>query len=129
MLTTAPIQVMIVDNHLIVRESLKLFLSTFADLEVVAEASNSEEALKVGAPLQPDVVLLDLLMPDINGPTTTRSLREVCPSAKVLILTNFSEEPMLQETLQAGASGYLYKDSHPEELVTLIRAVHTNGST
>src|SRR5688572_16654302 len=128
MLTTAPIQVMIVDNHLIVRESLKLFLSTFADLEVVAEASNSEEALKVGAPLQPDVVLLDLLMPDINGPTTTRSLREVCPSAKVLILTHFLDEPLLQEALQAGASGYLYKDSHPEELVTLIRVVHTNGS-
>jgi NarL family two-component system response regulator LiaR len=115
---------MIVDDHVMVRDSLKLFLLTFDDLEVVAEASSGEQALNLCLQFQPDVILMDMVMPGIDGPTTTQALRETCPLAKVLVLTSFPEGTLVQQALQAGAVGYLFKDVPPEELVAAIRAAH-----
>jgi DNA-binding NarL/FixJ family response regulator len=111
-----------------VRDSLKLFLLIFEDLKVVAEASSGEEAVTLAVQIQPDVILLDMVMPGMDGPTTTRALRETCPEAKVLILTSFPEGSLVQQALQAGAIGYLFKDVQPEELVAAIRAVHAGRS-
>jgi NarL family two-component system response regulator LiaR len=117
-----PIRLLIADDHEMVRESLKLFLLTFKDIDVVAEASNGEGALKLCAQLQPDVILMDMVMPEMDGPTTIRRLREICPSTKVLVLTSFPPDSLIQEALQAGATGYLFKEGSPEELVAAIRA-------
>ena len=128
MTTTSPIRVMIVDDLETVRDSLKIFLLTFKDLEVVAEASHGEQAINLCAQLQPDVVLLDTVMPGLNGPTTAKALREVCSTTKVLVLTTYLAEELAQQALQEGAVGYLFKDAPPEEIVAAIRAAHGNHS-
>src|SRR5262245_58856401 len=102
MSATAPIQVIIVDDQNMVRDSLNVFLSNYKDIEVVADVSRGDEALKLCVQLQPDVVLLDMFMPGLNGPTIVKALRELCPPTKVLILTAFPEEPLIQQALQAG---------------------------
>ena len=117
-----PIQVMIVDDHILVRDSLKIYLLIFNDIEVVAEANSGEQALSLCAQAKPDVILLDMVMPGMDGPTTTQALREHYPSAQVIVLTSFQEGNLAQQALQAGAIGCLYKDARPEELVAAIRA-------
>jgi DNA-binding NarL/FixJ family response regulator len=121
-----PIRVMIVDDHVMVRDSLRVYLSIFADIEVVAEANSGEQALSLCAQAKPDVILLDMVMPGMDGSTATQALRQDCPSAQVMVLTSFPEGNLAHQALQAGAIGCLHKDGQPEELVAAIRASRNN---
>ena len=104
-----------------VREGLKVFLSTSDDIEVVGEAANGAEAVDLCARLKPDVVLIDVLMPVMDGATATAQITAAFPDIRVIALTSFVEEDMVQETLDAGAISYLLKDSRPERLLQAIR--------
>jgi DNA-binding NarL/FixJ family response regulator len=120
---------MIVDDHVMVRDSLKVYLLIFDDIEVVAEAGSGEEALSLCAQTKPDLILLDMVMPGMDGPTTAQALRQRCPWAQVMVLTSFPEGNLAQQALQAGAVGCLYKDAQPEELVAAIRAIRAKGAS
>ena len=117
-----PIRMLIADDHEIVREGLRTFLSEEPDIEVLGEAVNGAEAVTLAARLHPDVVLMDLLMPEMDGIAATRRLLEVSPSSQVLVLTSFSENHKVREAIQAGAIGYLLKDVLRTELLQAIRA-------
>jgi NarL family two-component system response regulator LiaR len=118
---TERIRVMIVDDHLMVRDGIRTFLSVYDDLEVVAEAENGEQALALCTQLQPDVILMDILMPGMDGPSTTQQIREKFHDIMVIALTSFVEDEMVQSALQAGAIGYLLKDVQPDRLAQAIR--------
>ncbi|HLV99191.1 MAG TPA: response regulator transcription factor [Ktedonobacterales bacterium] len=115
------IQVMIVDDHPVVRNGIRFSLLAFNDIEVVGEAGSGQESIDLCAEVQPDVVLMDLAMPGINGVETTRTLREAFPRLHVLALTSFQEGSLVQEALQAGAIGYLLKDVSIDELARAVR--------
>lgn len=117
-----PIRVMLVDDHAVVRSGLSAFLFAYEDLELVGEASNGERALALCRQVQPDVVLMDLMMPGMDGATATRHIRENHPDTQVIALTSFKEEEMVEEALKAGAIGYLLKDVSADELAKAIRA-------
>lgn len=118
------ISVLIVDDHPVVREGLRAFLELQPDLEVVGEAADGVEALeKVGQQL-PDVVLMDLVMPRMDGITTIREIRTLSPSTRILVLTSFSEDDKVFPAVKAGAHGYLMKDIRPVELAESIRSVY-----
>lgn len=117
-----PIRVMLVDDHAVVRSGLMAFLLAFEDLHLVGEASDGEEAVRVCARVQPDVVLMDLVMPRMDGATATRLIRESYPQVQVIALTSFKEEEMIQEVLRAGAIGYLLKNVTADELADAVRA-------
>lgn len=121
MTETPPIRVMIVDDHPVVRMGIRFALHAFSDIEVVGEAGSGQEAIDVGIQIQPDVVLMDLVMPGMNGVETTNTLREVCPKTHVLALTSFQEGQLVQEALHAGAIGYLLKDVSVDELARAVR--------
>jgi NarL family two-component system response regulator LiaR len=123
------IRVMIVDDHLMVRDGLKVFLSTYDDLDVVAEADNGEQAVQLCPQVRPDVVLMDILMPNMDGPTATTLIRASCPDIQVIALTSFAEEDLVQQALQSGAIGYLLKDVRADKLADAIRAAHQGRST
>jgi len=112
---------MVVDDHSMVREGLKVFLSTSDDIEVVGEAANGAEAVDLCARLEPDVVLMDVLMPVMDGAAATAQITAACPSVRIIALTSFVEEALVQQTLDAGAISYLLKDSRPESLKQAIR--------
>jgi NarL family two-component system response regulator LiaR len=118
---TERIRVMIVDDHLMVRDGIRTFLSVYDDLEVVAEAENGEQALALCTQLQPDVILMDILMPGMDGPSTTQQICEKFHDIMVIALTSFVEDEMVQSALQAGAIGYLLKDVQPDRLAQAIR--------
>lgn len=118
---TERIRVMIVDDHLMVRDGIRTFLSVYDDLEVVAEAENGEQALALCTQLQPDVILMDILMPGMDGPSTTQQIREKFHDIMVIALTSFVEDELVQSALQAGAIGYLLKDVQPDRLAQAIR--------
>lgn len=118
------ISVLIVDDHPVVREGLRTFLQLQGDLEVVGEAADGVEALEKVGELLPDVVLIDLVMPRMDGITTIRRIRALSPSTRVLVLTSFSEDDKVFPAIKAGAHGYLMKDIRPAELAESIRAVH-----
>jgi NarL family two-component system response regulator LiaR len=120
---------MIVDDHAVVRSGLAAFLLAFDDLELVGEADSGEEAVRLCAQVQPDVVLMDLVMPKMDGATATRAIRERCPEVQVIALTSFKEEELVQGVLQAGAISYLLKNVSADELVGAIRAAHAGRST
>ena len=120
---------MLVDDHTMVRRGLAAFLQVFDDLELVGEAANGDEAVQLCARLLPDVVLMDLAMPDMDGVTATRIIRKRSPSVQVLALTSFTEEQLIQNALQAGAIGYLLKDVTADELAQAIRAAHSGRAT
>ncbi len=124
-----PIRVLIVDDHKVVRGGLKAFLLSFDDLELVGEAKNGEEALLKCAETAPDVVLMDLVMPEMDGPTATRAIREKYPDTRVIALTSFPEEDLVEQALEAGAIGYLLKTVEPEELAHAIRAARRGQTT
>jgi NarL family two-component system response regulator LiaR len=117
-----PIRVMIVDDHAIVREGLRILLSEESVVELVGEASDGTEALAVAARLRPDVILMDLVMPGIDGIETTRRLRQTGLPCRVIVLTSFADDHRVRDALQAGAIGYLLKDVLRPELVQAIRA-------
>lgn len=122
----ARIRVMIVDDHEIVRSGLASFLRVVADLELVGEAASGEDAVRLCKRVEPDVVLMDMVMPGMDGVVTTRTLRESCPSARVIALTSFPEEDLIQRALEAGATGYLLKNVGVAELASAIRAAHAD---
>lgn len=115
------IRVMIVDDHQMVREGLKLFLATHADLEVVAEAADGAEAVSLCREAAPEVILMDVLMPVMDGATATARILEACPDVQVIALTSFVEEELVERVLEAGAISYLLKDAEPERLVQAVR--------
>lgn len=123
------IRVVTVDDHEVVRNGLRFSLLAFDDLELVGEAANGEEALRVCAELQPDVVLMDLRMPGMGGAEATQALVRDHPEVKVIALTSFQEGTRVQQALQAGAIGYLLKDVGADELAQAIRAAHAGRAT
>ncbi|MCL4535540.1 MAG: response regulator transcription factor [Bacteroidetes bacterium] len=124
-----PIRVMIVDDHAVVRSGLAAFLLAFDDLELVGEAGSGEEAVRLCMREHPDVVLMDLVMPEMDGAAATRAIRQSCPGAQVIALTSFREENLVQAALQAGAIGYLLKNVSADELAGAIRAARAGRPT
>jgi DNA-binding NarL/FixJ family response regulator len=116
------IRVMIADDHLVVRSGLQQLLATFEDVELVASASDGDEAVRVCAEHLPDVALLDLEMPGVDGIEATRRIDEQAPSTRVVVFTSFSDRERILQALEAGAIGYLLKDAEPDELHRGIRA-------
>jgi len=128
--TSSPrIRVMVVDDHTMVRRGLATFLKVFDDLELAGEAASGQAAVQLCAQLQPDVVLMDMVMPDMDGATATRLIRKQSPLIQVIALTSFKEEILVQSALQAGAIGYLLKDVSVDELAQAIRAAHAGRTT
>jgi len=127
--TSNIIRVMIVDDHSVVRSGLSTFLMTYDDMEMVTEASNGEQAVNLCSKAHPDVVLMDLVMPGMDGATATRKIREKCPEIQVIALTSFKERDLVQGALQAGAIGYLLKDVSANELANAIRAAFAGKPT
>lgn len=123
------IRVMLVDDHTMVRRGLATFLNAFDDLELAGEAENGQSAIKLCAKLNPDVVLMDMMMPDMDGATATRKIREQFPKVQVIVLTSFKEEELVKNALEAGAIGYLLKDVSANDLVKAIRAAHEGRAT
>jgi NarL family two-component system response regulator LiaR len=124
-----PIRVMIVDDHDMVRKGLATFLKVNADLELVGEARDGQEALRMCAQVRPDVVLMDLVMPEMDGTTATRLILEKWPEVRVLALTSFQEKDLVREVLQAGAIGYLLKNVTVDELAEAVRGAYAGRST
>lgn len=129
MTLSPPIRVMLVDDHTMVRRGLATFLKAFDDLELVGEAADGEAAIQLCARILPDVVLMDLVMPDVDGVTVTRAIRQRFPTVQVIALTSFKDEKLVQNTLQAGAIGYLLKDVSADQLAQAIRAAHAGRAT
>ncbi len=128
-MSNQPIRVMIVDDHAVVRSGLGTFLLVYDDLELVAEAGSGAEALRLCQEKQPHVVLMDLVMPEMDGAAATRAIKEVCPQVQVVALTSFREEELVQGALQAGAIGYLLKNVSADELAEAIRAAFAGRPT
>ncbi|NJN17939.1 MAG: response regulator transcription factor [Oscillochloris sp.] len=120
------ISVMLIDDHRVVRQGLRDFLELQEDLEIVGEAGNGEEGVQMARELLPDVVLMDLVMPGIDGVETTRRLKGVSPSSRVIVLTSFADDDKVFPAIKAGAISYLLKDISPEELAHAIRAAQRN---
>jgi NarL family two-component system response regulator LiaR len=123
------IRVLLVDDHDMVRRGLALFLQAYDDLEMVGEAEDGAEALRRCADLLPDVVVMDLMMPGMDGASTTRAIRERFPAVQVIALTSFQEEGLVQRALRAGAIGYLLKNVSAADLAAAIRAAHAGRPT
>ncbi|MBC7347796.1 MAG: response regulator transcription factor [Clostridia bacterium] len=118
------ISILIAEDHAVVRESIHKLLEEEEDLVVIGEAANGEEVLRLAAELRPDVVLMDVSMPKLNGIEATRRLRQICPETAVLVLSAYDYDQYVFALLQAGAAGYLLKDVNARELIDAIRAVH-----
>jgi NarL family two-component system response regulator LiaR len=120
-----PIRILVVDDHAVVREGLRAFLALQDGFEIVGEAADGEEALALATELEPDVILMDLVMPKLDGVSAMRELRQRgsrAARAKVIVLTSFLDDDRLLPALEAGAAGYLLKNSQPAELARAIRA-------
>jgi NarL family two-component system response regulator LiaR len=118
-----------VDDHAVVRSGLSAFLFAYDDLELVGEAAGGEEALRLCPEARPDVVLMDLVMPGMDGVAATRLIRETCPQIQVIALTSFKENDLVEGALQAGAIGYLLKDVSADDLAEAIRAAAAGRPT
>jgi two-component system, NarL family, response regulator LiaR len=127
--TPHPIRVLLVDDHTMVRRGLATFLKIFDDLELAGEAADGGEAIQLCGQVKPDVVLMDLVMPEVDGVSATRAIREQFPEVQVLALTSFKEEHLVQSILQAGAIGYLLKDISADDLAEAIRAAYAGRAT
>jgi NarL family two-component system response regulator LiaR len=120
------ITVMLIDDHRVVRQGLRDFLELQEDIDVVGEASSGEEGAQLARELLPDVVLMDLVMPGIDGVETTRRVKAASPSSRVIVLTSFADDDKVFPAIKAGAISYLLKDISPEELAHAIRAAQRN---
>jgi NarL family two-component system response regulator LiaR len=121
MTQSTPLRILLVDDHMVVRTGLSTVLAVYDDLKLVGEAGDGEEAIRLCERLQPDVVLMDLLMPKMDGVTATRIIKERWPRIQVIALTSFKEKEYVEGALKAGANGYLLKNVSAEELVSAIR--------
>ena len=126
---TDRIRVMLVDDHAVVRSGLAAFLMVYDDLELVGEASDGAEAVNMCGRVKPHVVLMDLVMPEMDGATATKAIRTAYPNVQVIVLTSFKEDDLVQGALQAGAIGYLLKNVSTDELANAIRAAHIGRPT
>jgi NarL family two-component system response regulator LiaR len=124
-----PIRVLLVDDHAVVRSGLSAFLLAFDDLDLVGEVGSGEEAVQLCDRLQPDVVLMDLVMPGMDGAQATHAIREKCPSIQVIALTSFKEKELVEGAMEAGAIGYLLKNVSADELAKAIREAHAGRPT
>ena len=120
---TAGIRILIVDDHPIFRDGMSRLLESVAGFEVIGQAPTGADAVELARQLIPDVVLMDIGMPKMNGIEATRALLEVCPSARVLILTMYEEPDSVFGALRAGARGYLLKDAESDDITRAIRAI------
>lgn len=123
------IRVLIVDDHEMVRTGLAAFLMAHPDLEMAGEAASGEEAVALCQHLCPDVVLMDMVMPGLDGPAATRAIRRLCPSTQIIALTSFKEQDLIQQALEAGALGFLYKSVSSQDLAHAIRAAYSGQPT
>jgi NarL family two-component system response regulator LiaR len=124
-----PIRIMLVDDHTMVRRGLATFLKVFDDLQLVGEAESGEAAIQLCAEVSPDVILMDMVLPMMDGAKTTRAIREQSPQTQVIALTSFKEGELIKNALEAGAIGYLLKDVSADELAQAIRAAHSGRVT
>ena len=122
------IRVLIADDHAVVRQGLRTFLDLQEDIEIVGEAADGAEALDAAERLRPDVVLIDLVMPELDGIEAIRRLRERAPETRAIVLSSFLDDDRLFPAVRAGAAGYLLKDVQPQDLVAAIRTVHDGGA-
>lgn len=120
---------MLVDDHTMVRRGLATFLAIFDDLQLVGEAESGEAAIQLCGAVQPDVILMDMALPAMDGAMATRAIRQQFPRAQVIVLTSFKEGKLIKKALEAGAIGYLLKDISANELVGAIHAAHAGRST
>ncbi|MDQ4098756.1 MAG: response regulator transcription factor [Actinomycetota bacterium] len=123
-MSAAPVRLLVVDDHPVVRQGLRTFLETRPDFEVVGEAADGETAVAEAARLRPDVILMDLVMPGVDGLDAIGRIRAAEPAARILVLTSFASADQVLPALRAGAAGYLLKDAAPAEVEAAIRAVH-----
>ena len=128
-INSPPIRVILVDDHTMVRKGLALFLRSFPDLELVGEAGRGADAIELCSEVQPDVVLMDIVMPETDGIVTTRSIRKQYPQIQVIALTSFLEGDLVKNALEAGAIAYLQKDVSADDLARAIRAAHSGRAT
>jgi two-component system, NarL family, response regulator LiaR len=124
-----PIRVMLVDDHTMVRRGLVTFLKAFDDLELAGEAESGKAAIQLCAEVLPDVILMDMVMPDMDGAAATRVIRQQFPQVQVIALTSFKEGDLVKHALEAGAIGYLLKDVSADELAEAIRAAQAGRAT
>jgi NarL family two-component system response regulator LiaR len=124
-----PIRVLLVDDHAVVRSGLAAFMMVFDDMEFVGEAGDGREAIQKCAELQPDVVLMDLIMPEMDGASATQVIRDRWPEIQVVVLTSFKEDDLVQGALRAGAIGYLLKNASAEDLANAIRSAIAGRAT
>jgi NarL family two-component system response regulator LiaR len=122
------IRVLLVDDHAVVREGLRTFLQLQEGIEVVGEAADGEAAIREAERLAPDVILMDLVMPRLDGVGAMRELRRRLPASRVIVLTSFAQDDRLLPAIQAGAAGYLLKNVEPAELARAVRAAHDGGT-
>jgi two-component system, NarL family, response regulator LiaR len=118
------IRVLIVDDHAVVREGLRTFLQLQDGIEIIGEAGDGAQAIREAERLYPDVILIDLVMPKLDGAAAMRELRRRLPATKAIVLTSFGDDERLLPAIEAGAAGYLLKDAEPQEVVRAIRAAH-----
>lgn len=122
------ISVLCVDDHRLMREGIAFILGMHPDVRVVAEASNGEEAVAMYEQFRPDVTLMDLQLPRLNGLEATRAIRKINPAARIVVLTMYQGDEDIYRAIQAGAVGYVLKDSLSDELLRVIREVHRGGT-
>ena len=127
--SSKPIRVMLVDDHTMVRRGLATFLKVYDDLELVGEADSGAAAIKLCGEILPDVVLMDMVMPGMDGATATRAICQKHPQVRVIALTSFNEGELVKNALEAGAIGYLLKDVCGDDLVQAIRDAHMGHGT
>jgi NarL family two-component system response regulator LiaR len=127
MIHANPIRILIVDDHAMVRSGLRMFLMAFDDLDLVGEAVNGVEAVNLAAKLNPDIVLMDLIMPNMDGLHATQKIHKKFPRIKIIALTSFTESQLIDDAFKAGISGFLYKDATANELANIIRNINSGN--
>jgi len=127
--SSQPIRVMLVDDHAMVRRGLATFLKVFDDLQLIGEAETGAAAIKLCGETLPDVVLMDMVMPDMDGASATRIIRQQFPQVQIIALTSFKEGNLVKNALEAGAIAYLLKDVSADDLARAIRAAHVGHAT
>ncbi len=128
-MSETPIRVLVVDDHAMVRSGLTAFLLIHDDLALVGEAGSGEEAIRQAAELQPDVILMDVMMPDMNGAQAAAIIRQQHPQIQIVALTSFKDDDLMRAMLNAGVLGFLFKNASADELAAAIKAAHAGKAT